>query len=452
MATAGVSPILVLAQAQGGGTDLWVPLLINVLLILVNAAFAGSELAFVSLRESQVQRLEQRGRAGRALAALTQDSGAYLSTIQVGITLAGFLASAFAASAFAGPLQEPLAFLGNAAEPVAVLIVTLVLTYFTLVFGELVPKRLAMQRAEAWALLAARPIGLISRLAAPAVWVLTKSTELAVRLLGGDPKGGGEEVTEEEIRDMVATQASFSTEQRSIISGAFEVAERTLREILVPRNQVVGIEAERSAGEARELLVDSGHSRAPVYRGDLDDVLGVVHLREVIDGGAEPIVDRVRPAAVLPETVGVLGALQQLRTARAQLAIVINEHGGTEGIVTIEDLLEEIVGEIYDEFDRNLDPADVRGISRAEDGSVLMPGSFPMHDLVDVKISLPEGPYATVAGMVLHRLGRIPEIGESLHVPGWHVEIIEREANAIQRLRLVPDPEDGDDAQSASTT
>ncbi len=452
MATAGLHPILVLAQAEGGGPNLWVPLLVNVVLILINAAFAGSELAFVSLRESQVQRLEQRGRAGRALAALTQDSGAYLSTIQVGITLAGFLASAFAASAFAGPLEAPLSFLGTAAEPVAVLVVTLVLTYFTLVFGELVPKRLAMQRAESWALLAARPINLISRLAAPAVWVLTKSTELSVRLLGGDPKGGGEEVTEEEIRDMVATQASFSTEQRSIISGAFEVAERTIREILVPRNQVVGIEAERSAGEALELLVDSGHSRAPVYRGDLDDVLGVIHLREVIGGGDESIVDRVRPAAVLPETVGVLGALQQLRTARAQLAIVINEHGGTEGIVTVEDLLEEIVGEIYDEFDRNLDPADVRGIIRAEDGSVLMPGSFPMHDLVDVKISLPEGPYATVAGMVLHSLGRIPDVGESLHVPGWQVEIIDREANAIQRLRLVPDPEGGGDGQSAATT
>jgi len=446
-----VQPVLVLAQAEGGGGDLWLPLVVNIALILVNAAFAGSELAFVSLRDSQVQRLEQRGRAGRALARLTADSSGFLSTIQFGITLAGFLASAFAASAFAGPLQESLAFLGNAAEPVAVLLVTLALTYFTLVFGELVPKRLAMQRAEGWALLAARPIGFIAKLAAPAIWILTMSTDLSVRLLGGDPRAGGEEVTEEELRDMVATQSGFSSEQRSIISGAFEVAERTLREILVPRNQVVALPEERPAREAAQTLVDSGHSRAPVFRGDLDDVLGVVHLRELVRAGDEPVATHARAASVLPETVGVLDALQQLRAARAQLAVVINEHGGTEGIVTIEDLLEEIVGEIYDEFDRNLDPADVRGIVRAEDGTIAMPGSFPMHDLPDVKVVLPEGPYATVAGMVLHRLGRIPDTGESVHVPGWRVDIVEREANAIQRLRLVPEPI-SEDAQSAATT
>jgi putative hemolysin len=271
--------------------------------------------------------------------------------------------------------------------------------------------------------------------------VLTKSTDLTVRLLGGDPNRGGEEVTEEELRDMVAVQPGFTTEQRSIISGAFEVAERSVREILVPRPQVVALPQDTTITDAIEVLVESGHSRAPVYRGDLDDVLGVVHLRDLVTGNGALVETHSRPAMVLPETVGVLQALQQLRNSREQLAIVINEHGGTEGIVTVEDLLEEIVGEIYDEFDRNLDPADLRGVVRGEDGTISLPGSFPMHDLPDINVVLPEGPYATVAGMVLHRLGRIPDAGEVVHVPGWRVEVRERQANAIQGLLLAPEPD-----------
>jgi putative hemolysin len=426
-------------------------LLLVFVLILLNAAFAGSEIALVSLREGQLQRLEQRGRRGRALAVLARNSNRFLSTIQVGITLTGFLNAATAADAFADPLVGPLGFLGAAARPVSVLVVTLVLTYFTLVFGELVPKRLALQRAEGWALLAARPISLLAAITLPVVWVLTKSTDLTVRLLGGDPNRGGEEVTEEELRDMVAVQPGFTSEQRSIISGAFEIAERSVREILLPRNQVVALPEDTTISEAIDVLVESGHSRAPVYRDDLDNVLGVVHLRDLVTGEGDLVSTHARPAMVLPETVGVLQALQQLRNSREQLAIVINEHGGTEGIVTIEDLLEEIVGEIYDEFDRNLDPADIRGVQRAEDGTISLPGSFPMHDLPDINVVLPEGPYATVAGMVLHRLGRIPDAGEVLHVPGWRVEVRERQANAIHSLALAPQPDGSGDGQRATT-
>ena len=202
--------------------------------------------------------------AGRELARLAREPNRFLATIQIGITLAGFLASAAAAVSLAAPLEEPLSFLGRAAEPVSVVVVTLILAYVTLVFGELAPKRVAMQRAERWGLLAARPLAAMSTITRPAVWFLSKSTDVAVRLMGGNPDQQREEVTEEEIRDMVAMQTTFTDKQRTIIDGAFEISERTLREVLRPRNEVVFFRADQTCVEALASLVESGYSRAPV--------------------------------------------------------------------------------------------------------------------------------------------------------------------------------------------
>ncbi len=213
-------------------------LLLVGVLVLVNAAFAGTELALVSLREGQLQRLESESKRGALLARLARDPNRFLATIQVGITLAGFLASAAAAVSLAEPLQDPLSFLGKAAEPVSIVVVTLVLAYLTLVFGELTPKRLAMQRAEKWGLAAARPLAFVSTLTRPAVVLLSWSTDIAVRLLGGDPDAGRDEVTQEELRELVATQSLFTPQQRLIIDGAFEIAERSLQPVLRPRPDV----------------------------------------------------------------------------------------------------------------------------------------------------------------------------------------------------------------------
>src|SRR3712207_3679494 len=233
-------------------------------------------MALVSLRDSQIQRLERQSRHGRVLARLTRDPNRFLATIQIGITLAGFLASAAAAVSLSKPLVKPLRFLGSAAEPVAIVVVTMVLTFITLVIGELAPKRIAMQRTEGWALLVARPLDLLSMISRPAVWLLGVATDLVVRLAGGDPKAQREEVTTEEIRDMVAAQQEFSVEQRTIISGAFEIADRILREILVPRRDVLTLPTGMKASEALRMLIDSGHSRAPVAgTAGLDDVIGV---------------------------------------------------------------------------------------------------------------------------------------------------------------------------------
>src|SRR5215203_4400786 len=346
----------------------WVEIGLVLLLVVVNAGFAGSEVALISLREGQLRRLEQEGGRGRLVAQLARDPNQFLSTIQIGITLAGFLASAAAAVALAEPLVPLLGFLGGAAEAVAVLVVTVVLTYLTLVIGELAPKRIALQRPEPWAKRAARPLTLITTLTKPAVWLLSKSTDLLVRLAGGDPNTQRETMTEEEVRDLVATQASFSPQHRTILVGALEITDRVLRDVLVPRRQVVALAANTPVQDAVRKLVTTTHGRAPVYRGDLDEIIGVAHLVDLVDADGR-VADHVRPALALPESIGVLDALRRMQTERQTLAIVINEYGGTEGIVTVEDLLEELVGDIYDEFDR-----DSHGIQRQPDGSIVLAG------------------------------------------------------------------------------
>jgi len=408
-------------------------------LVLVNAVFSGSEMALVSLRESQIQRLERQSRGGKVLGRLTRDPNRFLATIQIGITLAGFLASAAAAVSLSRPLIEPLGFLGSAAEPAAIVIVTIALTFVTLVVGELAPKRIAMQRTEGWALLVARPLDVLSMISRPAVWLLGVSTNLIVRLAGGDPSAQREEVTTEEIRDMVAAQQDFSAEQRTIISGAFEIADRILREILVPRRDVLTLPTGTKAHEALRLLIDGGHSRAPVVGpAGLDDVIGVVHLRDLVEATG-PVDGLARAGLFLPETLRVSDALRQLRLERQQLALVVDERGAIDGIITMEDLVEEIVGEIYDETDR-----DVQAVVREPDGALLMPGSFPIHDLPDIGFDTTgpdDGDYTTIAGMVLAGLGHIPtEPGEVVELPEFSAEVVEVTGRAITRVRLRPVP------------
>ena len=410
--------------------------------LLVNALLAGSEIAFVSLRDTQLSRIEQRGERGRVLAGLARDPTRFLTTIQLGITLAGLLASASVAQEAADRLEGPLGFLGAAARPVAFALVLLVLTFLTMVVGELAPKRLAMQRAEGWGLLAARPIAALDAIARPVVWLVGKSVDLVVRVLGGNPQARSEDVTEEEVRDLIATSVE-DEEQRTILSGAFEAAERTLREIVVPRSHVVALPVDAPTTQARAELVGAGHSRAPVFEGDLDDVRGVVHLIDLVDEEG-PVAAHMRPATVIPEAVSVLDALRRLRTDRQQMAVVVNEHGATEGIVTVEDLLEEIVGDLYDEFD-----PDLGTVEREDGGALVLPGDYPVHDLPDLGVSLPEGPYATVAGWALARLGHIPQSHERVEADGWRVEVLEVEKRAIKRVRMCPLPS-GEAEESAA--
>ncbi len=408
------------------------------LLVLLNAVFAGSEMALISLRDGQLRALEREGgRHAMRLVRLARDPNRYLATIQIGITLAGFLASATAAVSLAEPLAPLLDALGSAAEPVAVAGVTLILVFLTLVLGELAPKRLAMQKALPWALMVAKPLDLVSAFSRPAVALLGASTNLVVRLLGGRPDAAAEELSPEELRDLVTSHASLNAEQREIISGALELHERMLREVLVPRGSVFSLRSNLTVGEARAAMAGAGHSRAPVTRGNhLDDVVGVVHWGSLISGDDAPVGTVATAAMVLPDTARISNALRQFKAQRQQMAIVIDEHGAVDGIVTLEDLLEEIVGEIYDETD-----PDTIGIEPAQDGSLTLPGTFPVHDLVDlgVHIQTQGTGDATVAGLVLRSLGRIPDRpGDVVELEGWSVEVLEVVRHAVTRVRLRP--------------
>ncbi|MEU4776104.1 hemolysin family protein [Micromonospora sp. NPDC023644] len=417
--------------------SIWTQLALVGVLVVLNAVFAGSEMALVSLRDSQIQRLERTSRAGRVLARLAKDPNRFLATIQIGITLAGFLASAAAAVSLAKPLVPLLSALGGAAETVAIVVVTLALTFVTLVFGELAPKRIAMQAAERWALLVARPLDLLASVTRPAVWALGATSDLVVRLVGLNPKHEPDEIGPDELRDIVSGNHGFTKEQRTIIAGAVEIADRKLRAVLVPRLQVFTLDSGTTAEAARLLLAATGHSRAPVVRhGGLDDAVGVIHLRDLVGVPEDrPVDECARPPMLLPDSLPVVDALRQFKAERQHIALVVDEGGAVDGIVTLEDILEEIVGEIYDETDR-----DVHSVRTEPDGAMWLPGTFPVHDLADLGVELPGRPggdYTTIAGLVLTCLGHIPTVaGESVVVDGWTLEVAHIDHRAITGVRL----------------
>jgi putative hemolysin len=323
-------------------------------LVLVNAVFSGSEMALVSLRDGQLQRLARDSAGGRVLARLARDPNRYLATIQIGITLAGFLASAVAAVSLAEPLVPRLGLLHGWAEPAAIVLVTAALTVFTLVVGERAPKRIARPHPEAWALATAWPLSVLAAICRPAGWLLGAATNLVVLVAGADPHRSRHDVTTGEIRDLVTAVQSFSARQRTIIHGAFEITERALRAVVVPRQQVLSLPADLPAAEGVRRLIAAGHSRAPVTTtGGLDNVLGIVHVRDIIHADG-PVAGHSRPALLLPDTLTVCDALRHLRQQRQQMALVVDEQGGVEGIITLEDLVEEVVGEIDTDTDTDL--------------------------------------------------------------------------------------------------
>jgi putative hemolysin len=418
----------------------WPELILIVVLVAINALLSGAEIALISLREPQLARLEQRGGAGKAAADLAREPNRFLATIQIGITLAGFLASAVAAVSLAQPLLPAFSWAGGAAETVAIITVTLLLSYLTLVFGELAPKRLALQRSEAWAVALGRPLHAFSVVMTPFVWLLSVSTDAVVRLFGGEPGTSREQVDVEELRDMILATGRLDDEHQEVILGAFEIADRTVAEVMTPRPDVRTIPESSTVGATLDEMNHSGFSPLPVVddHGGLDTAQGVVALQDVVMADRiEPVRPYRREAPTFPESVPVLVALRTLQQERQQLAFVVDEFGGIEGIVTVEDLVEELVGEIYDEYD-----SDVASVVDEGGRSYVIPGRFPVHDLVDLDIEVPEGDYTTVAGLVLDAFGRVPDPGEQTRVPGWDITVLGVDANAVTsvRLRAAADP------------
>ena len=412
--------------------SVWAQVALVLGLIVVNGAFAGSEIALVSLRESQLAALERRGAAGRAAARLVRAPNRFLATIQIGITVAGFLASAIAAVTLARPVASALASLGNAAEPVAVVIVTTVLAFVTLVLGELAPKRIALQRSEAWSVSAAPTLEVLSRVTAPLVWLLSVATDLVVRLLGGDPAVAREDLSVEEVQHLLSTHRALTPLQRTIVSGTLGSATLTVRDVMVPRTGVTALPADLSVEAGLQELLRSGRSRAPVFVGSLDHTVGVVHIRDLM-AASGTIRERAAPVLALPDHLGVLDALRRMQRDRQHLAILVDEHGGVDGIVTLEDLIEELVGEIYDESD-----SVARLVEAMPDGSLLAAGSTAIHDLKDWGVELPEGDYSTIGGLVLDSLGRLARPGDAVTAGRWRVEVLEVDRTAVRSVRISP--------------
>jgi putative hemolysin len=435
-------------------SDVWLDILLVVVFVLVGGVFAGAEIALVSLREAQVRALSERGRRGAALGRLLGDPNRFLAAVQVGVTLAGFLSAAFGASTLAEPFSDWLVRRGlgeGMADPLSLVLITLVISYVSLVVGELTPKRLALQRAEGFALVVARPLNTIARLSRPVIWLLSVSTNVLVRLLGGDPKASGEAISQEELRDLVAAHESLSSDERRLIDEVFRAGDREVREVMTPRTEVEFLDASTTVSRAARQVAESGWSRYPVTGRDQDDVVGFVHVRDLLlpthpAGRAATVGDLAREVKRLPGTAGVLTALSEMRRENQHLAVVVDEYGGTDGIVSLEDLIEEVIGEIYDEYDEEV----VADADERPDGPHEVDGLLNLDDFAEVTgLRLPEGPYETVAGYVLAELGRIPAVGDAVEAEGRTLTVSELDGRRIARLGVSRAPETVDETAEA---
>ncbi|MBK5307323.1 MAG: HlyC/CorC family transporter [Frankiaceae bacterium] len=416
-----------------------VDLLLVALFILVGGVFAATEIALVTLRESQAKQLAGRGRRGARVAHLMSDPNRFLAAVQVGVTLAGFLSAAFGAARLADPVSDGLARAGLSAslsDTLALVLVTLIISYFSLVFSELAPKRLALQRAERVSMLFAPALDRIAILFRPVIWLLSRSTDIVVRLLGGDPGAGREAITEEELRGLVASHESLTKDERKLIDEVFAAGERQLREVMIPRTEVAFLEAAITVARAQNLTKDAPHSRYPVTRDSQDDVVGFVHVRDffvpVAKARTLKVADVMRPVKMLPGTKKVLPAMSEMRREGHHLAIVVDEYGGTAGIVSLEDLIEEVIGDIRDEYDVEGDEAlRVAGADVEADGLLNLD---EVHEQTGVR--LPEGPYETLAGFVMASLGHVPRIGEAVEADGHRLTVSELDGRRVARVRI----------------
>lgn len=425
------------------------------LFVLIGGLFAGTEMAIVNLRESQIRQLEESGPAGERTATMVRDPNLFLSAVQIGVTVAGFFSSAYGASTIAPSLVPVLEDLGvpqATAGTVALIGMTLAIAYLSLVLGELVPKRLAMQNALAMTRIVGPPLSVFGRLMRPVIWLLSTSTNIVVRLLGGDPGADREAVSAEEIKSMVRNSDALDQAESRVLADVFDASERTVVEVMQPRHQVHFLDGRQSVAQTRTEIRDSGFSRYPVIGDDVDDVLGFVHVRDMLlvdDPSAARMSELVRPIEHIPGTVEVLRALNRMRAHADQIAVVVDEYGGTDGIVTLEDLLEELVGEIYDEFDRDSWPVPggldtILAADGTFDGGLILQEFEAATD-----IALPDtGGYETVGGFLMAQLGRIPEAGDRVAVDGGVLEVVEVNERRVTTVRFTPVPPGGTDEQA----
>ena len=409
-------------------------------LILLGGLFVAAEIALISLRESQIKQLALRGRRGVRVANVANNPNRLLAALQVGVTVTGFLSAALGAEklgVYVIPWLEDAGLSNKSANTTSLIGVTLIIAYFSLVFGELVPKRIALYRAEEIALASASIVNILTQLFRPVIWVLSHSTNLVLRLFGMDPKEQRSQISEEELLDLVAGHAALTEEERDIVEEVFNASERQVHEVMVPRTEVDFMDASLPVGKAIALAIEKAHSRYPVVRGSSDEVIGFIHVRDLLDtslvSSNAKIAELARNIMYLPGTKAILPALTEMRNQRQHLAIVLDEYGGTDGIVTLEDLVETLIGDIRDEYDN--DEAEISQESRT--GDIEVDGLISLEDLLEeAGIELPEGPYETASGVVMNFLGRIPAVHDVVSVNGVRITVLSMEGKRAGRLLI----------------
>jgi len=436
-------------------------ILIIALLILINALFVAAEFALVRVRRTRIEQLVEEGsRGARRVERLVSQPGRFLAVIQIGVTFVGFLSAAFAGVTIVDDLTRTLAtipLIAPQAELIALLVVTSLVSLFTIVFGELVPKAIALAHAERLALIFAVPIDLIGRLLGPLVWLLTSVTSAITRVLGIS-ESTQERVTAEELMILIergSEQGIIEAEEQQMIGAVLELGQQRVHEVMVPRIDIAALPVSATLDEAVATIVREGHSRIPIYEDSIDNVVGILYAKDLLPllKGGRPLDVRkiVRSPLFVPESISVDDLLHQLQRRKVHIAIVLDEYGGTAGLVTIEDLIEEIVGEIQDEYD--VEEPMVEAISEDEariDGRASI-DDLTTHFGIELD-SADREQYDTVGGLVYHEIGGVPEVGDKVDVDGLTLTVESTDGRRVGKVLVVrraPAGEPDEDAEAS---
>ncbi|WP_279075903.1 hemolysin family protein [Alloscardovia omnicolens] len=422
---------------------IWLNLFFILLFMLAGSVFSGTEMALVSLRTSQIERMEQEDDRGAHVARVARDPNRFLSALQIGVTLAGFLSASFGASSLSPHIVPWLKSLGmNAglASGLTMVMLTLLISYLSIVVSELVPKRIALQQGEKIARSMVPIIDVFATLTSPVIWLIGKNTNGIVRLLGFDPNEVESEVSNDELRVLVSSNTRLSTDEREILADVFGAEQTIVAEVMRPRADVVFVDGTMSLTAAAAFVRDQPYSRFPVTGESFDDILGFVHVRDLLDirdPQAQTVADVTRDILQLPGTSRILPSMSLMRQRGIHLAVVIDEYGGTDGIVTLEDITEEIVGDIHDEYD--LPEDSLNSMHNAfVNGVLTVDGGMTLEDFEEVSdITLTDGPYETVAGYMIARTGELGYEGQVLSDDdGYDMVVTEVEGRRIQTIEV----------------
>lgn len=411
-------------------------------LFFINGFLAMSEMAVVSSRRARLSNMvEQKVRGAATALKLLDDPTRFLSTVQVGITLVGVFAGAYSGATMSDPLAEYLSTFPSVAEyssQIAIAIVVVLVTYFSLIIGELVPKRIAQSNAERIACFVATPMDILGRIGAPIVWFLRISTEAVLAVLRVRHSSAST-VTEEEVKTLIAEGTEtgvFHQAEKEMLEGVIKVADRAVRSIMVPRPDVIWIDIDDDPGAVLKEVLDSGHSRFPACRGEVDEVEGVIHVKDLLEQmtntGSINVGAALREPLFVDEHMPILRLLDRFKTSSIHMAIILDEHGSFEGIVTLTDILAAIAGDLPEDEDET-EP----DTFRREDGSWLLSGRTPIDDaerVLGVSAMAADADFQTLAGFILHQLGHIPSVGEAFTWNGWRFEVVDLDARRIDKV------------------